>query len=102
MMTAWFCLRSPSILTASPDDIPPVDPRALMAAWFCLRSPSILTASPDDIPPVDPRALMEVEVHARKTAASLDYMLGTLQNNLHKVSTCALHQAYYHHAMARR
>ena len=55
-------------------------------AVVCLffRSPSILTASPDDIPPVDPRALLEVESHARRVAASVDFMLGTLQNNLSK------------------
>ena len=55
--------------------------------FLAFRSPSILTASPDDdMPPVDPRALLEIESHAKRVAASVDFMMGTLQNNLSKVT----------------
>ena len=44
------------------------------------------------MPPVDPRALLEIESHAKRVAASVDFMMGTLQNNLSKVTENPLKQ----------
>ncbi|ELT89444.1 hypothetical protein CAPTEDRAFT_167972 [Capitella teleta] len=51
------------------------------------RSASELTQSPDDIPPIDPRALMDLEVLAEKTSMSLQHMMSTLASDLHKMSS---------------
>ncbi|KAK2152452.1 hypothetical protein LSH36_328g02008 [Paralvinella palmiformis] len=61
-----------------------------------LGSPSVLTQSPDDVPPVDPRALMDLEMHARNVANSLDNMMSTLKKNIYKMSaiTCDCIGAY--------
>lgn len=55
---------------------------------YLFRSPSILTASPEDIPAVDARAIMELEVYASKVATSVQHMMGVLKNNLYKVDKC--------------
>ncbi len=54
------------------------------------RSPSVVTQSPEDIPPIDPRAVFELEVYARNVAGSLDNMMKNLHSNLNKV--CAVHE----------
>jgi hypothetical protein len=51
------------------------------------RSPSVLTASPEDMPPVDPRALLDLEQQAVAVAGSLDHMLGTLSSSLQRMSS---------------
>lgn len=52
-----------------------------------IRSPSsVYTQSPDDIPPIDPRALFDIELNARKAAESLDALLQNLVDRLHKVN----------------
>ncbi len=51
------------------------------------RSPSVVTQSPEDIPPIDPRAVLELELYARRVAQSLDAMMGNLNSSLHKVGT---------------
>ncbi len=50
------------------------------------RSPSVLTQSPEDIPPIDPRAILELETQAHRVAVSVDHMLAALKVNLHKVN----------------
>ena len=46
----------------------------------------MVTQSPEDIPPIDPRAVLELELYARRVASSLDQMMINLNTNLHKVS----------------
>ncbi|XP_050391024.1 uncharacterized protein LOC126810100 isoform X1 [Patella vulgata] len=51
------------------------------------RSPSSLfQQSPDDIPPIDPNAIVELENQARRVADDVDLMLGNLRSSLHKMS----------------
>ena len=50
------------------------------------RSPSVVTQSPEDIPPIDPCAILELELYARRVATCLDQMMSNLNTNLHKVS----------------
>lgn len=51
------------------------------------RSPSsVYTQSPDDVPPIDPKALLDVELHARKAAETLDVLMQTLVARLHLMS----------------
>ncbi len=50
----------------------------------------MLTASPDDVPPIDPRAMMDLETHARNVAINVDHMMASLQNSLHKVFHCSV------------
>uniref|UniRef100_A0A0B6ZD17 BLOC-1-related complex subunit 6 C-terminal helix domain-containing protein n=1 Tax=Arion vulgaris TaxID=1028688 RepID=A0A0B6ZD17_9EUPU len=55
------------------------------------RSPSSLfQQSPDDIPPIDPSAVIELENHALRVADSLDLMMGNIRNNLHKMSAITI------------
>jgi len=55
------------------------------------RSPSsVYTQSPDDIPPIDPKALFDVEMHARKVAENLDTLMQGLVGKLHKVHTTSM------------
>ena len=50
------------------------------------RSPSLLTQSPEDIPPIDPRAVLELEMNARRVAENLDVMMANLKGSLNKVA----------------
>ncbi|XP_046342661.2 uncharacterized protein LOC124123531 [Haliotis rufescens] len=55
------------------------------------RSPSSLfQQSPDDIPPIDPQAVLELENQAHLVADSVDLMMGNLKANLHKMSSITI------------
>ena len=49
------------------------------------RSPSVVTQSPEDVPPIDPRVLIDLEAQALGLAHNVYSMMKTLQVNLHKV-----------------
>lgn len=49
------------------------------------RSPSVLTQSPEDIPPIDPRAVLDLEINARRVAENLDFMMSNMKGSLNKV-----------------
>lgn len=57
----------------------------MMTSGLSQSTSSILQQSPDDIPPIDPQAVIELENHARHVADSLDLMMTNLRSNLHKV-----------------
>lgn len=50
------------------------------------RSPSVLTQSPEDIPPIDPRAVLDLEINARRVAENLDFMMSNMKGSLNKMS----------------
>ncbi|XP_041377992.1 uncharacterized protein LOC121390273 [Gigantopelta aegis] len=55
------------------------------------RSPSSLyQQSPDDIPPIDPLAIIDLENQARLVADSIDLMMGNLRGSLHKMSAISV------------
>ncbi|ESO87105.1 hypothetical protein LOTGIDRAFT_86499, partial [Lottia gigantea] len=50
------------------------------------RPSSLFQQSPDDIPPIDPSAILELENQARYIADNIDLLLGNLKTSLHKMS----------------
>ena len=56
----------------------------LTASRNC-RSPSIVTQSPEDVPPIDPRVVDDLQVQANNVAENLRHMMNTLQNHMQKV-----------------